>query len=1302
MEINDTFIIDISLSHDTRVDSAFFLTKMSKIIQGKIHVIDYQNSIRNYLTIKESSTNEFIENTKTIIQKLIFPDIIVKDVEWIQNYISQVSQEDLILINGAERLIDYQKSNKLFSSKFGDKYHAIHLSENEDWKSLISNLDKIYYNFQKSLKGIISIIYTDIFCKDIIIKLLSNFENMTIVSSENPNIDYSLEKVQHELLEYIGNQPMEFSLNAIQDKKNQLGEVTCDLLCAVAYYKNGNIHKSVELYEKQFQFLNNNEKLFLANMYIDIEKKSRAEEILVQLEKTDRYLNNLYTSFLRLYDCKSKKYEYWLNIAINIEPNNIAIMELYASFLSSQAKYFDAASEFRKLSMIINREFYELVARINEIIGGKYKTVKEIKNYIYCCVGEDPDLKNEAVFRLANYFEIYRKSDFLCYGCLCDAVLDYNRSRAKDIVIKKLDILGDENRAAKALGKLKPYNKENDAKKITKARTDVIIASIQILAGSKCGYLKWRQFLKVQQEEIWFNYAYEFLKKQETVFRDIDKKLETSYIYKLRSREILSVKENIQSNPEQTNINLLKLLSNIKMGNVDITKEFETTDMFVQSILTPVEVLNDWKMRIICRYYLSVIFTNLGKHQEANNQSLSILEFYNIVDDEVKTLSLYLWLMSWGYSQYRIGRKHEGILCILASIKYCELSGEITPFIEEGVNIISRFFSDCDCISGQIKQDEEMWITISNSIYCFNPNMKKILNIKLNKFDLIIEQLLKNIKNEENDWEGDLVNLVAIYANNNKRDEAVKLIMSKGKIVANLLNNRKDIRYEVLYNWAWILFGCISDIENRYMALHFIELAYQDIEEKRQVSHKEERGALGEAARKILKLYLDICCCFIKIEDNMMLISYINSKIDEIITKLSPRSIIEQKKQYKTITDKNEYLQLEQQYQVIYDEYQSMLKNGVDVDMQSQKAMQAIELQNKLKEKHPCYMELKEYDAVTLNDIKEILDEKEIVYINLLTKIGIYELIISHNNIERSYRILNCATENLHNLTKKYSEVMQEKCNMDNNELNDLIEKISNIMAELLLSHIRQNEINTIYYVLDYGFNMFSFANIRIDINFLIEKVNSLIRIIDITTLLEKKKKIKVTGLINRCIGKNSDSSISMISKHLNNCNFDKFITLSNDSDNISNINETLSCHPSINTVIIYGHGLSDPVANNIIGAFGIEGQDKVLDLDDIIQSIQCENIILISCSSGTPNNISTEESDGTWTSLLERFNGNFITCKWDVDTGKTLEILDYIIELSLNQNHSLDEALIISQKKMINKYQDAPQFWAGFELWVN
>lgn len=175
-----------------------------------------------------------------------------------------------------------------------------------------------------------------------------------------------------------------------------------------------------------------------------------------------------------------------------------------------------------------------------------------------------------------------------------------------------------------------------------------------------------------------------------------------------------------------------------------------------------------------------------------------------------------------------------------------------------------------------------------------------------------------------------------------------------------------------------------------------------------------------------------------------------------------------------------------------------------------------------------------------------------------------------------------------------------------------------------------------------------------------------------------------------------------MINKWLKEKENDKFLVLDNSSDDLNNLKDVVTNSTNINTIAIYAHGVSDPTADLLDGARGIEGKKKIFELSDIINNLpMMENLVLISCRTGSPNYTMSEESYGTWANLFERFNGNIISCRWDVSTEKTIELMDEVYYQTINNNITIDKALLNAQKKMKTKYPD-PQFWAGVEFWIN
>ena len=1297
----DKFTINIDLSDDMLMSSIFYITKISPVVLGKIHVIDYTGDIiKEYFKIDSDKNHQFIENTKEIIPKLIFVDEPIKDIKWVRNYISRVNSDDLIFLNGAEKLIENNKVKAAFQNEFFGTINSIHFQEDENWIGFLNELDLIYGLFQNKIFGIITNIFTDIICKQIISKQLEESENMSIVISGTPSQNYDNQILQHKLIEQIARLNLKEALIEIQKMRNELGENRYIFFTAIAHYKNGNIVDATTILQEYYNELFETDKLLLADMYINMKDKAKAEQILQELYSKNKYINNLFVSFLRLYDKNTEEYEYYLLEAIKYDPNNWAIIETYATYLSSQRKYKDAAKEFRRLGSYTNTEYYELVARMNDILDGQISSDR-IKKYIYEHIEQNSSLKNEGIYRLANYYLLEEKAYLFAYNCLQDADIECGKDRVIDIIKLKMEILKDEKIASKSLGKLKPFKKEDDAEKIATERFNIIIKGIEVLACEKGGYLFWREFLGVQNEVIWNKNAYNYLVRTLSSIDAEKLKLDTkeSSIYKMYQGEIQQIDFDLVHNSYQAYINVIHLLKEIKNGGFDYQEAFSSDEEFVKTIMTPAEVMNNDSIRIICRYYISIIMSVRGKHQEANNFALSVLELYRLVDDRNRVLCLYLGLLSWGNSQYRVGRHTEGILCVIASIKYCMESNEMIPFLEEGITIISRFLSDE--MRTDVMRDKESWSKISKKFLKYNKNLDTMISIITSSIEIEKELYKKIVETKEKDieWAGDIVNLVGIYARKGDNNSAIKIIDIYGKTAINLLEKRKDFRFEILYNWSYLYFTNWGDINNIYKALNLIEQAVDDIEEKRTVWHREERGSIGAQAHKLLILYLDICCTILNFTDmNYEYKLMMENKIENIAGKLSPRSIIEQKEYYKKETDLLEAEKIEKEYKLILEEYKNLKKNDVDIQLLSDKAREAERLLIQLKKIHPHYMGLEEYKTSTFEEIKNKLCENEILYQCILTEVGVCEIIIARDDVKLEYRNLEV---DIQELVQLYSEVMQGYGSMRYVELQKLVHRISDTIANLLISYLEEINVERVYYIQDYGLKMFPLSIVSTDKIKLIDKVQSIINIVDYTSLAHFNKENSITGIVNRCIGNPQDASINYISKYLLKKQKDKFIILQNDSDDLTNI-KSINSYEQANTIAIYAHGVPDPTADILEGAYGIEGQNKIFTLSEIIDDISFSNMILVSCKAGVPNNSMVEKANGTWSTIFEKYNGSIILCKWDVDTKKTIELLNIVYDFVLDEQVSLDRALVLAQHKLRKKYPNNPEFWSGVEFWMN
>lgn len=1305
----DNFTLNIDLSREPLYSPVYYLTKVAPRVKGNIYVIDYSAAnLKKYFTIDESKNQEFIDNTKIIIDKIIYVDDAVKSIEWLQLFLSSLNIQDFVLLNGAERLLSYGKESPLVENKFLDTTNSIHLMEVEDWDKLSQDIDSIYEENQSNLGGIITNIYADVVCKNIILNNLEHTQNMSIVSTGEPNQDEDFELFQKEFLSKISQLPLGEAIKELEKEKDKIGNKTYWYFSAIVYYKCGDLGKSIEILESQYETLLNEQKLMLANMYITIYNPIKAHEILNELYATDKYLKNLIPAFLRLYETDCPRFEDWLKVGMTYDPNNPSLIELNATNLGRNGEFILAAQEFRRLGVIQNTEYYELVARINEILGQKIEDNNKIINYIFDYVELYPQLKNEGVIRLSNYFIKIKDSYYLAYKCLDRADLNIEKPRVVDIIKLKFSIMKDDFIVSKALGKLKPFSKLQDANAIGEHRSKNLIAGIKILLSERNGYLFWRDFLECQSNDSWSIYAYKHLKlRLEKILEiDIEEKMSLSYIQEVISNEIYEVGDDIIGKPIQTSVNVIKLLRSVKAGEFDFQSSFSTFEEFAQAIQTPAEVLNDNKLRIIGRYYLSVIAAGIGRHQDSNNYALSILDLYNTVEDDNKILSLSLGGLAWGYSQYRLGRHVEGIYCIIASLELNDLCNEIVPFLEEGLNIVSRYLSDNVINATYISQDIDFWKKIGESVGHYNDNLRQLILLAIGYDNKSTEdELIKKIKNTDIknvNWAGDIVNLVALYARKAEFSSAIKVLDKYRKDAIPLLNKRKDIRYEVLYNWAFIYFSNPEGINNFFVALELIEMANHDLEEKRKVSHKEERASIGTQSVKIYRLYIDICSVLYHLVDEEQFKNIIEIKLEQIIPRLSPRAIIEQKGHYRKERYSEDVAAIEIEYKVKREEYQNLLINdGGNTKLLSEKAKKVENLLQYLKKNHPHYMELEPQEKMSFSEIQNILSEQELFFQCILTSVGLLNIYVTKKDLKLEHKFLHSDKADLRSIAKVFSKKMQAE-NIKYDEIKQEISTLSENIGEKLVEIIDEKYIERIYFVPEFDLYMFPLSAYFHNSKFIVERVDSIVNLIDYTSLLQFKNQNNILGVANRIIGNPNDKNLKMIQKWIDENTNEKFILLNNSSDKIDNLRNISELGENINTVALYTHGISDPIAYPLEGAKGIAGVKSILKLEDVIDTISdMENLILISCRAGSPNYKAIEESYGTWAAIFEKFSGKIILCRWDVSTDKTIELLQEFYKKALEYEIPIDKALIIAQKIIKDKYSN-PQFWAGIEFWIN
>lgn len=1287
----DNFTINIDICGQSKFSTMLYFQILISNVRNKLHIVNYTALDVNRLigSYKSEVMHNSTIDENDIDNKIIITQEMPKSINAVLSYAQGLSKNDFLFIIGGERLCTYSKTTPVFQTNIGDLKTRFHFCEEENWVQLCKEVDCLYGEVQNNLQGIVLNINTDKNSRQIILKALDQSKNMSITSVEQNDQDEAYENLQKEIFNKMTNTSLMEILEIIKSYKSELDNITVNYLTAMAYLKHGDISKTITILETDYNELRNEEKLVLSDLLLSTGHKERAKEILYLLFEDDKYQNGLIPAILKLQEendnAEQKK---WIDLALDIDPLNPAILEFYGNWLSRNNDYVGAVKIFRELRDVMKSPYYELVARMNELLYSMYPKTKDAIAYINEFIEKNPEYTNEARFRLANYFTSHRQSFVPAYAVLKGTVIDIEEPKVQEIEKLKLDILSDVVKASKAL---KPYSnsKYNNADLLNYERSKVLLECIPILATSSNGYMFWRSFLENSQlESTWKKSIFERLKEALVEISIV------KYSTELDKSQIRIIGSNYENGPKH--YQGIILLRRVKSGEFSIEDNFNSLDEFLQGNLKYGEVYGDNEYKLWCRYYLSVILSIKGEHQLANNYALSILEYYPRLVGTHKSLCVYLGVMAWGNSQYRIGRQVEGIACVLSVFHLAQKLIEFYPFVEEGVTIITRFLADNHELF--LESDKKIFNKFYDDLKDHNESLKDMWHLINGSSSSLISELETVIECTDKDvnWAGKLVNLISAYMQNGMEDKGIELIKNYGDEAIRKLSNRMDIRYKVILNWAQIYFYHVGDISGFQKALELLEQAIIDIEKRRMVYHKAERASIGESSDEIYRFYLQICSLLfgIKETDEISRKEY-QSKIENILPRISPRSVIEQKNSIEDeITSEIEELKSRSKY--LTEEYNNLHKeNSTNLELLSSKAKEIEVITEELKKKHPHYKPLPIYEGIKFNDIQKSLEEEEVFYQYFITPMSVVTLLITKDIISLKPKLIEPVEMSVQGISNVFGLLIQQINANDDIDYVNL--ELSRVVVDDLIEYLSSHKATKLYYMQDFKMGLFPLAITYIDNMRLIDNVKSIINIIDYSIIGKRHN----TGNDYYTIGNRLFGHEEKIEKWLRAKKDKSFIVMDNQSDDVDNLLD-FNIRNDVKTLIIYGHGVPDPNASLIDGAQGIAGQKNLIRLNDIIDNMgDIKNFILISCRGGSPSSNSPENSSGSWSDIFGRFNGNIISCKWDVPTDSTIYILNEMLNFIKQDNMSFDEALISAQKKARMKYKH-PVYWAGIEFWRN
>ena len=1268
----DYFMLNLNIS-DYYPDNSilFWLSKLKVPVGGKIFIISYR-------TIKKDIVQMFQNET------VIWVERIKLSFESIENFIYSLNKEDIVIIVGTERLVELKSERKIAQLNFGKKVSTVHLQEDENWISFSHKIDLLYEKIQDSISGLICICNVNQEITEKVNQELKDSMNMSICSTES--IGGEVEKIFpiNKLIRELSNKSLEDAISKIDLYQKSLNAQEILICKAITYFNNGDITSAIKILKENYDELTIEVKQLLIDMYVLEKEYPSAKAIFEEIYVEDNQQRGIYELGLKVYDKNTKRYEELLFEGIKYQPDNLAVIECYANWLTEHEKFKDAAIWFRK----INTPHHTLVAMVNDLLDQGETDVEIVKSYLYNIVDEYPELKNEAVYRVA-LFAIKENHYFNAYNILKEAELKRNDELSKNILCRKVDILKDTAKASKALRKIKPFSKEKDRNILIAERCKLLIECIYYFSDDAQGFYYWRNLLECQSENSWKIGFKNFIVELFDVLQnlEIDDLLKNSYI------------ANINQNREQVDCELAICL--LRASNCGETLNI-SRDEIIKSSFKIGEVMGTETQKAWIKYYCSIGESVLNNNpQISNNWSLSILELINKEDQCVEELCSALFLMSWGNSQYRLGNDIEGIACLYVGIQKLIQINEIIPILEEGGNILTRYLISNEDLFND--EEKKKIISFSEKYSEYNESLLPVSKKYSNDTDQLINIYKDKVdrNNQDVHWLIDLSNLIGVLVENNKMDVATTYIKKYYTNIDDLLEQRKDIAVNLLHCWGNIVIKENPIIDNVLLGLDLMDKSIIYALQRRGVHHQEERAALAEEYDRVLREYLCYAGNYYGANDILPeLKAQLRKKICSKMSICLPMSVIEQKIYYNNRNIDKDLRDKDNRLKALKKEYVIMLQKNNAVNLDVQKLAHEIdELTSELVENHPYYRALECYSGTDWEELQKALEPTEVVYQYVLTDMSVVSILITKDWIDIRSKLLDISYNTPMQALDLFARIVETGL-LKKKELEDIIETISGLVAEHLCQYVFNYNISRIFVIPDVSKSMFPFSAIKFEGEYIVDKVEEIINFIDYKQVIKwKNEHVEEYKIVNRLFGKPSDQSIWYIKKWLQPKASQKFINILNQEDEIDSLRK--ECSNGVNTVVIYGHGVREPLSSVNEGAQSIEGYNSMIQLRDILEVIDVENLFLISCVGGTPNNSNPEISSGTWTSIFERFSGNIVSCKWSVPTKDTMELLEIMFELMINKNMSIGKSLLAAQKIMKDNGKEQTK-WAGVEYWIN
>lgn len=1232
------------------------------IIQQKIES-RYKILVLNYCGNRE----------KTMYSGKILENIIWKDAERlddveVDNIIGSLDRQYILFVLGAERLVPNIGKRAAVEMDFIGRTSRFHYEEEEDWESFCEKLDCWYGKAVKSLGGLLFFLSISPETEQEITACLEKSDNMSICACRYEGDGYS---VQRKLIDAITSRKYTISQikEMIKAKREILGESICRYMEAISYKIAGDLQSAINiLQEVDVKELNTHEKLLLADCCYMDRRGSESLKMLEELYEEEPYTRGLAVTLIRASQGTEKE-EDWIEVLYQRFPEDMGVLEAYGSLKSKNGENKIAAQIFRKISEQQTgyyKYYYELIARMNDIINEDMREKNIVWQYLYSVIDEEPQLKNEAVLRTVNYFMNAVNDQEAALYMMRYANMSIDEPKAEELITLKMELLKETKMAGKGLSGI-------ECKALLEAMTILCCSGETV-------YSRWRDYMNSMSMSEWREVLYLELLNMIPQFAEIN------YDEEIRDFTLMTGNEALR----------LLTISNGDMGEGKCLTNEELIEMLRGAKIWARKEGGD-KHEPWSDYYGSLIFAYRAEYQTANNYALTLFQSAKMYKDrEAQKLSGYLGLLAWGNSQYRQNRKEEGVACIMSGFLMAVETGIYVPFLENAVPVLAMFLIE-EYEIGRSREKE----VVEKFVKTFSKYSPFVADYFGDTDSMeVIRKDLQQLENKNCDSEVKMrsaIRIVNCISRLSQKDiaKAVEIVRQYGDAILDVVKDRKDIIDKVFILFSQILMSKSMGIRDIKQIYNYISCAVYNVEEKRKVFHQEERTGISQEASMIYREYIRFLVMQ-RIQGKNILPDGKNGEEELFFCaqRILPRTLEEQNIYNNECQVTKEEEEQFQCYLDLLGRYHVQKRNNNEDKEALLKVERELENQtNILKDRHPYFRPLSQFNTYTIEQIQDRLCEDEVLIHSVVLENYLIIILISKKKHNIVIQTTNNFTEQLTLYNKMWEAGgNQEKCQ-------ELSDHITNNFFGFVYKFIRENQLKRIFIIPDFTIGTYSLAGSRHNREYLMDIVESVIHIANYNVLWRRAQRHVPGKIYNRVYGDNLDTVLQQIRKWLHNiCNQYRCMSVLNDNSEF--------CLPEeeVNAYIVYGHGVHRGKQQDAVnGAVGIWSDNHILAIKDILKCVQTQNLnyfILMSCSGGIPVGQDPERDQGSWLQMIERLRGGIISCHWDVKVEAVCCFLTKLLD-GLDTESGMDTAFLKAIKATRQSYSDLED-WAGFEYWEN